>query len=667
MCGIVGVVGNKASRELVETMCSTIAHRGPDSDGFFVRPGVALGMRRLSIIDLSTGDQPIHNEDNTIWTVFNGEIYNFQNLREDLESRGHRFYTRGDTELLVHFYEELGYDLCASLRGMFAFAVWNEAKQELVLARDRLGKKPLYYTLLGDTLFFASEIKALLCCKDLDREIDPVSLDQYLTLGYVPGPRTMFRGISKLLPGHLMVFSKGRSTIREYWDVTSRNSTVPCSEREEEWLEWLDGNLQEAVRLRLVSDVPLGAFLSGGLDSSVVVALMRRSVTGPLKTFSVAFDEAGDYDERRHARQVADYFETEHYELVVRESPLDLLNRVVWHFDEPVADEAAVPTYLLSALARGHVKVVLTGEGADELFAGYGQYYYVQLLNKVQAQVPQPVRWAGRSLLGLLPSGGRGGAWVERTHKVLTGLFCPLSESFTQYGHLIPTSIRQKIYSKDFKQLLRSRGELPYERRIAYFGNVTSSSALNQALYVDTKTWLPDELLMKVDKMSMANSLEARAPYLDHKLVEGVFRMPDRLKVRKGVLKYLLRRWGRSNLPENIWQRPKHAFSVPYREWFNGPLKALVYEALSPPKIRNHGLLDAKAIDKVLQDYFGRGRQGEKETRALWALLCLHLWYDLFLGSNRAAAVFSSCGSQRASARGATARENGAVVASRYS
>jgi asparagine synthase (glutamine-hydrolysing) len=666
MCGIVGIIGKKATCELVETMCSTITHRGPDSDGFFLRPGVALGMRRLSIIDLSTGDQPIHNEDSTIWTVFNGEIYNFQSVRKDLEGRGHRFYTNGDTELLVHSYEEFGHNLCTPLRGMFAFAVWDEGKQELLVARDRLGKKPLYYTQLGDTLLFASEIKALLCCKDLSCEIDPISLDQYLTLGYVPGPRTMFRGVLKLLPGHFMVFSQGRLKVEEYWDTMTQDSVVPRSEREEEWLEWLDANLQEAVRLRLVSDVPLGAFLSGGLDSSVIVALMRRYVTGPLKTFSVAFDEAGDYDERQHARQVAGYLATEHHELVVRESPLDLLEKVVWHLDEPIADEAAVPTYLLSGLARQHVKVVLTGEGADELFAGYGQYYYVQRLNELQAQLPGLVRGMGHGLLGLLPDGGRGGIWVERAHKLLAGLFNPVSESFTQYGHLIPTCVRQNLYSQHFKELLGSRAELPYECRRAYFGNVASSSALNQALYVDTKTWLPDELLMKVDKMSMANSLEARAPYLDHKLVEGIFHMTDKLKIRKGLFKYLLRRWAQSILPEDTWRRPKHGFSVPYREWFNGALKPMVHDALSPQRIQAHGLLEVNAIQKMQQDYFIRGRQGEKETRALWALLCFQIWYDLFLKPNRPTTTFTGCGNQDANAR-ATVSKSSLAIASQGS
>jgi asparagine synthase (glutamine-hydrolysing) len=661
MCGIAGVVGSKATRELVESMCSTIAHRGPDSDGFLVRPGVALGMRRLSIIDLSTGDQPIHNEDNTIWTVFNGEIYNFRSLRKDLEGRGHRFYTRGDTELLVHFYEDSGYDLCDSLRGMFAFAIWNEAKQELLVARDRLGKKPLYYTQLGDSILFASEIKALLCCEDVPRAIDPVSLDQYLTLGYVSGPRTMFRGISKLLPGHLMIFSNGHLAIREYWDVTSQNSTVPQSDREEEWLEWLDMNLQEAVRLRLVSDVPLGAFLSGGLDSSVLVALMRRYVTGPFKTFSVAFNEAGDYDERRHARQVAHHLGTDHHELVVSESPVELLNKIVWHFDEPIADEAAVPTYLLSRLARRHVKVVLTGEGADELFAGYGQYYYVQRLDELQARLPRLVQQEGRHILRLVPDSGRCGKWVGRVHKLLKGLFCPLPESFLQYGHMIPKYVRQSLYSRQFKQTLGLQNELPYECRRKYFENVVSRSALNQVLYVDTKTWLPDELLMKVDKMSMANSLEARAPYLDHRLVEGVLRMPDKLKVRKGVFKYLLRRCGQSILPESIWRRPKHAFSVPYREWFNGPLKPLVYDALSMQRIRSHGFLEAEAIAKFLHEYFGRGRQGEKETRALWALICLQLWSDLFLKTNRVETA-SAC---RANDAVRIARKNAPTVALR--
>jgi asparagine synthase (glutamine-hydrolysing) len=632
MCGIAGVVGSRADNRLVREMCAQIRHRGPDSDGFYFRPGVALGMRRLSIIDLATGDQPIHNETRQIWTVFNGELYNFKTVRKNLEARGHRFYTNGDTELLVHCYEEYGQDLCTPLRGMFAFALWNEPDSKLVLGRDRLGKKPLYYTQLGDSLLFASEIKALLCCPDVSREIDPVSCNQYFTLGYVPGPRTMFLGIWKLLPGHQLTFSNGRLATREYWDLTSEQPDVPKSEREEEWLEWLDHTLQEAVRLRLVSDVPLGAFLSGGLDSSIVVALMRRYVTGPLKTFSVAFDEAGEYDERQHARAAASHFGIDHHEVVAKSSPPDLLTKIVWHLDEPVADPAAVPTFLLSEFARQHVKVVLTGEGADELFAGYGQYSYVQRLNELQGHLPQSLLRLGRLLLPIVPE-GRLGVWPERGRKVLLGLVCPLAQSYIQYGQLMAGYQRDALYSRQLKQFLEIDPQATRDPRVNYFSHVSNRTALNQALYVDTKAWLPDELLMKVDKMSMANSLEARAPYLDHELVAGTFRMSDKWKVRNRVFKYILRRFAQTVLPEAIWQRPKHAFSVPYREWFTGPLKSFVYDVLNPKSIQAHGLLDTASVQSQLRCYFDRGRQGSKETRALWALVCFQLWHDLYIAN----------------------------------
>lgn len=632
MCGIVGVVGPRANRKLAEEMCAQVYHRGPDSDGFFLRPGVALGMRRLSIIDLAGGDQPIHNENRTIWTVFNGEIYNFQSLRKDLKARGHRFYTNGDTELLVHCYEEYGQDLCARLRGMFAFALWNEPDSELMLGRDRIGKKPLYYTQLGDSLLFASEIKALLCCPDVSREIDPVSCNQFFTLGYVPGPRTMFLGIWKLLPGHELTFSNGRLVTREYWDLSSEQPNVPRSEKEGEWLEWLDHTLQEAVRLRLVSDVPLGAFLSGGLDSSIIVALMRRYVTGPLKTFSVAFDEAGEYDERQHALTVANHFGVDHHEVVAKSSPPDLLTKVVWHLDEPIADPAAVPTFLLSEFARQHVKVVLTGEGADELFAGYGQYSYVQWLNELQGHLPRPLLGLGRLLLPIVPE-GRLGVWPERGRKVLLGLVYPLARSYIQYGQLMAGYQRDGLYSRQLKQFLEIDPQAARDPRVDYFSRVSNRTAVNQALYVDTKAWLPDELLMKVDKMSMANSLEARAPYLDHELVAGTFQMSDKWKVRKGVFKYLLRRFARTVLPEAIWRRPKHAFSVPYREWFTGPLKPFVYDVLNPKGIQAHGLLNSNNVQSQLRGYFEGGRQGAKETRALWALVCFQLWHDIYIAN----------------------------------
>jgi asparagine synthase (glutamine-hydrolysing) len=641
MCGIVGVIGPRATPALAKAMCAAIIHRGPDSDGFYARPGVALGMRRLSIIDLASGDQPIHNENRVVWTVYNGEIYNFPSLKKELEALGHKFYTRTDTELLVHCYEEYGTGLCGPLRGMFAFALWDESKQQLIVARDRLGKKPLYYAQVGDTLFIASEIKALLRCDDVPRKIDSISVDQYFTLGYVPGPRTMYEGIFKLLPGHLLVFSRGLMQVSKYWEMLPASVETPNGERAEEWLEWLETQLDEAVRLRLISDVPLGAFLSGGLDSSLVVALMRRHVTGRLKTFSVAFDESGDYDERQHAKAIASHFETDHHELVAGGSPPDLLTKVVWHLDEPIADPAAVPTYLVSREARRHVKVVLTGEGADELFAGYGRYSYVQRLHDIQSRLPHLLVRAGRALFPLIPDGGRRGIWVERARKVMSGLFLPPGESYTKYALMTEHFYRTRLYSQGFKCFLAESETAKIDPRLGHFSEVADQTPLNQALFVDTKTWLPDELLMKVDKMSMANSLEARAPYLDHHLVEGAFRMPDSLKVRNGVFKYILRRLGQGILPQSIWRRQKHGFIVPYREWFSGPLKSFVYDVLTSGKIRQHELFDAAGVRQQLKSYFDRKEQGEKETRALWALLCFQIWYES--GTANRSSSTSSC------------------------
>ena len=598
-------------------MTDAIAHRGPDADGFYVGDGIGLGHRRLSIIDLATGDQPLANEDGSVWVVFNGEIYNFADVRADLEARGHRFRTHSDTEVIVHGYEEWGEAVVDRLRGMFAIALWDERRRRLMLVRDRLGVKPIYYCVTSSGVTFASEIKAVIEDPDVPRDWDPQSLDAYLALQYVPGPRTMYKAIWKLPPGHLLVAENGHVSLKRYWDLTF--SGDGDASREEEYLERLDALVTESVRLRLISDVPLGAFLSGGIDSSIVVAAMTSTSSTRVVTTSVGFDEQA-FDELGSARIVAEHFKTESHEKIVKPDIVDLLPRLAWHLDEPFADSSAVPTYYVSAAAREDVTVALSGDGGDELWAGYARH-------KVERWEAKARGWLGASggrvagtLAGRLPLALRGTRSLR--HLALS----PAEACARKHAYGLFDDRRDAIYSNGFAASVA--GADPFAGFRAAYDACPSPDPLDRALYVDVKTYLVDDIMTKVDKMSMAVSLEAREPLLDHKLLEFAATVPSSLKLKDGRSKYLLRRLLEKRLPKTIVDRPKHGFEAPIGEWLRGPLAPMVDALLLDGRMKDRGVLDNRAVGRLWQEH----RQGSRDHRhRLWSLVMLELWFRQYV------------------------------------
>ena len=610
MCGICGLLGDfdpQAAGAGVKRMADSIRHRGPDDEGFHADPPVFLGHRRLSIVDLSTGHQPISNEEGTVWTVFNGEIYNHESIRAELEKKGHTFRTRSDTESIVHLYEEAGLDFPARLNGMFAIALWDRSRRRLVLVRDRLGIKPLYYARLdGGALAFASEIKALLRCPGVDTTLDPIALDSYLALQYVPGPRTIYRGIQKLPAGHTLVADGAGITVKAYWTLEPKPAPSSFAQACDEFRALFE----DAVRIRLMSDVPLGAFLSGGIDSGLVVAAMAKAMDRPVRTFSIGFETEGWYSELPYAEQVAKHFHTDHQALTV--SALDmrtLLATVASQLDEPLADPAAVPTYLLSRFACEHVTVALTGEGADELFAGYNRYRF-EALQDDMAAVPAGVRWG---LKMVRPFAGR------RLGKALAAAAMDPAASFVFLRSVMPRDVR--------RGLLRAgvAAEVPadhLERRMAaHFQG--GGSGLNAALRADTLEWLPDDLLMKVDKMSMLASLEARVPFLDYRIVEQVSGFPAEWKHHRGRSKVLLKAMAGKTLPAEIVHRPKHGFTPPIGPWLRGSLRGYLEEHLFDPAALSYQWLEPGAV-RALTDRYLRGE--ERLALPVWVLLSLEVW-----------------------------------------
>jgi asparagine synthase (glutamine-hydrolysing) len=554
MCGIAGFIdywsrnsGDTTERgRLLKRMCDVIRHRGPDDDGFFLKTGVALGMRRLSIIDVAGGAQPISGEDGSVTIVFNGEIYSFQELRPQLENHGHTFATNSDTEAIVHAYEEYGAACVNHLRGMFAFAIWDEKERELFIARDRVGKKPLYYTITKDgTFVFGSEIKSILEHPEVDREIDLEALDAYFTLGYVPDPLSIFRGIRKLPPGHHLTFSSRGLSIQQYWDFNFKPS---ASRNPDDYVDELRALLSESVRLRLISDVPLGAFLSGGIDSSTIVALMARHMDQPVKTFSIGFHE-DSYNELKYARLTATKLGTDHHEFFVTPQICDVIDELVWHFDEPFADPSAIPTYMVSKLARDHVTVVLSGDGGDELFAGY-THYVVQESRRAFGALPRTLRQSVmRPLSYRLPHGAWGRNYLHNISLDPIDRYLDSMSNFTELG-------KGSLYTDDFRNALRTKDYLARTFR-EFAAKVHTNEPLDQLLYIDGKTYLPGDILVKVDRMSMATSLEVRVPLLDHKLIDFVTRVPASLKLAGTETKQLLKRVAKDLIPSEILNRPK--------------------------------------------------------------------------------------------------------------
>jgi asparagine synthase (glutamine-hydrolysing) len=599
-----------------------MAHRGPDDQGAKVVGRAAIGMRRLSIIDLAGGQQPMSGCEPRVHLVFNGEIYNFRELQRDLEERGHKFRTRSDTEAIAHAYEEFG-DACVDrLRGMFAFAIWDERSQRLFAARDRAGEKPLYYTVTPDGAFvFGSELKCLLEHPGVRREIDPAALDAYLTFGYVPEPRSVFRGVFKLEAGHRLVFEKGRATSEAYWDFpVDREATA---RPEEEYVEELRARLDEAVRMMLIADVPLGAFLSGGVDSSAVVGLMSRATNAPVKTFSIGFRE-DSYDELKYARLAARHFETDHRELIVTPDVCRLVDELVLHYDEPFADQSSIPTYLVAKLAREHVTVALTGDGGDEVFAGYNRHVAANGLLKRLSALPSPVRSAmaaamtslspdmWQSLLDVLPDRVRPRALGEKLHKLAP--LMTLSEQ-EQYRRVVS-------HWNDPGELVV--GDAERAPAIDADPPAVLTDAVERMRYLDLATYLPGDILTKVDRATMAASLEARAPLLDHRLVEWSFRVPTAIHIQNGQGKWLLRRILEKRVPPELFERPKSGFGIPLGEWLRGPLRDWAEDLLSESRLQAAGIR-SEPVRRLWQDHLSGTANGQY---LLWPVLMLTAWLE---------------------------------------
>jgi asparagine synthase (glutamine-hydrolysing) len=621
MCGIAGRLNFDPARAVdrarLVAMTDAVTHRGPDAAGYYLDGAIGLGHRRLSIIDLATGDQPVANEDGSVQVVFNGEIYNFAEVRRELEAHGHRFRTHSDTEVIAHGYEQWGEHAVERFRGMFAFAVWDARARRLLLARDRLGVKPLYYALLKDGIVFGSEIKSLLEHPDVDRRWRADMLDAYLTLLYVPAPDTIFEGIHKLPPAHVLVAERGTIRIRRYWTLEFTGDGDAA--REDEYLEELDARLLEAVRLRLVSDVPLGAFLSGGIDSSTVVAYMVQATTAPPITISVGFDHQA-FDETQHAATVARHLGCEFHALTASPRVEELLPRLAWHFDEPFADSSAVPTYYVSRAARQLVTVALSGDGGDELWAGYARHHVERREQRARSALGSAA-WLAGYVGQALPLSVKGA-------RSLRHLACAPDQAYAlkhAYGMFEPAAKRH-LYTDDFRKAVNGYDPLAAFRDA--YRACGSLDPLDRSLYVDTQTYMIDDILTKVDRMSMAVSLEAREPLLDHKLLEFAASVPTALKLKDGRSKYLLRRILDRHLPPSITARKKSGFAAPIGEWLRGPLASMTSALLHDGRLRDRGLFNMSQVTRLWNEH--RAGRGAHEHR-LWQLIMLELWFREFI------------------------------------
>jgi asparagine synthase (glutamine-hydrolysing) len=627
MCGITGIVrrgGRSVDGGVLTAMCDAIRHRGPDDDGFYLRESVGLAMRRLAIIDLAHGQQPIANEDETAWIVFNGEIYNYLELRDRLEKLGHTFRTNSDTEAIVHAYEQYGADCPKYLRGMFAFAIWDERKEELFLARDRVGKKPLLYSLTSTGQFiFGSEFSALLAHPDVSRDVDETALHHYLTFMCVPAPLTAYRAIRKLEPGHFLRYTRdGEIKTERYWE--------PNFNRKEKWSEEEAGEravavLREAVRVRLMSEVPLGAFLSGGIDSSAVVALMAEASSAPVQTFSIGFEEQ-DFSELHHARRIAEHVGADHHEFIVRPDAMEVLPTLVEHYGEPYADSSAIPTYYVSRETRRHVTVALNGDGGDECFAGYERYAAMRLAETYR-RVPAALREGFiRQAINLLPSSELRRSRVRDVKRFAASASLPAVERYLRWVSVFDTEAKDSLYTTEFRARMSAQHAADF---IApWFARANGAGVVDAALLADTMTYLPNDLLVKVDIASMAVSLEARAPFLDHHVIEFAASLPEALKLRGRTTKYLLKKVLRQLLPAENLDRRKQGFGVPIGHWFRGEMQPFLRETLLSEKSLRRGLFKPEAVRRLVEEHTTGARD---HAHRLWTLLMLELWFARFI------------------------------------
>ena len=626
MCGICGKLnfekGAAVKPALIRAMMDTIRHRGPDDEGLHIASEVGLGFRRLSIIDLSTGHQPLANEDGTVWIVFNGEIYNYRELRTFLLARGHVFRTQSDTEVIVHLYEELGPQCVEKLRGMFAFAVWDENARTLFLARDRVGIKPLYYWLSGETIVFASEIKAILADPAVKRTLAPEIIARFLTFLYVPGEETLLKGINKLAPGHYLLAKDGKAEIRQYWDLSFRKPSECPSLTDAE--NELSNLLAEAVELHMIADVPVGVLLSGGVDSTAVLSCAAERTDKEISSFTVGFSDSGFADERPYARLAAETFGTRHYDMTITADDFAaFLPQFVWHMEEPVCEPPAVALYYVSKLASQYVKVLLSGEGGDEAFAGYDNYrgiIWLERLKQVWPGANDAASW-GLSQLN---------SWI---HSPRIAKYAPLvNATFPDYYYSrTSTPYRYsgngigELYSADFVNSIDREYTVEPVRRL--LSMVRNQGILDQMLYIDTKTWLPDDLLIKADKVTMANSLELRVPLLDHRLLEFAAALPPNYKLNGFSLKYIWKKALSKRVPDKILKRKKAGFPVPYEFWLRNDLQDQVRAILTDRKTAERGYFRKAAVEKLLD----ANRDSGAYSKEVFSLVALELWHRMFL------------------------------------
>ena len=630
MCGICGLVG-QADSETISSMLGTIAHRGPDDSGVYVTETsrgetVGLGHRRLSIIDLSAaGHQPMSSLDGRIWLTFNGEIYNYLEIRQDLISRGHRFRSNTDSEVIIAAYQEWGEQCVIRFNGMFAFAIWDITLEKLFIARDRLGIKPVYYAQTKQGFAFASEIKALLTL-GLPREIDLSALHQYLTFLWVPDPKTLFQGVYKLPPAHYLSYQQGEMVVTEYWDIKFDEDN---RHTEEYWADAVLASLRAATKSQLVSDVPLGAFLYGGIDSSSLVALMYKATGRQVNTYTIGFtSEDLSYDvipdDVKYARQLGKLFKTNYHETILKPEVFDLLPKLIWHMDEPIADPAIITSFLICRAARETLTVLLSGMGGDEIFAGYPRHLAIKLAeiyNLVPSQITQ-------TIVSALPASKPGpfNSILRNLHKLAKSANLPFQAQYLGYGTYFTNEEKQKLYSQDLRQATERFNA--YEKHEHFFNRVKSEHWINQMLYIDTKLFLPCLNLAYTDKTSMATSLEVRVPYLDHELVELSARIPAELKLRGFTRKYILKRALNSVLPSSIINRKKAGFSAPLRAWLRRDFAELVADLLSPSRLRSRGFFDPSEVKRVI-DANNQGR--EDNSLKIFQLLSFEIWYQQFI------------------------------------
>ncbi len=638
MCGICGIFNYSSKlpieKKLLNKMCNAIIHRGPDDEGYYFSPDsavhgsqIGLGIRRLSIIDLQTGHQPIHNEDAKIWVIDNGEIYNFQELRLNLQEKGHKFYTKTDTEVIVHLYEDYGIDCVKYLRGMFAFALWDEKKRKLFLVRDRLGKKPLSYTIHNGYLIFGSEIKCILEISEIKREINLEALHYYLTYQYVPSPLSMFKNIKKLPPASILSCDEqGNINIQNYWNLNYRNK---LNLREEEYGEQIREKLKEATKLRMISDVPLGAFLSGGIDSSAIVGLMSEISSEPVKTFSIGFEEQ-DFSELEYARLVANHFGTNHQEFIVKPQMIDILPKLVWHYGEPYADSSALPSYYVARETRKYVTVALNGDGGDENFAGYMRYK----ANKIAYFVAKIYRYAGGKrinfILDLFAESSNQQNFLRKAKRFSSALFESPEYRNIQWHCFFNNEQKMRLYSDEMRDRFAKVNAYDYMAEI--FINAPADDFLDKILYTDVRTYLPEDLLVKMDIAAMANSLEVRSPFLDHKFMEFAVQIPAYFKLRGLTLKYILKKSMKGFLPKKILNRSKMGFGIPIAKWFRQDLKEYIKEILLDKKSTKRGYFNHKYVEQMIEEHIsGRRDHGYR----LWALLMFELWHRIYIDGEK--------------------------------